>query len=143
MLEAALARWGSVIELFFTAPAALLGGSASSFAVVGGFGIAMLVLGLLFIAIQRARQAWRLVFPLGIAAISSLLYPLGSMVGTVAVAIFFFIVVALAIILWVAAVARDSAGRRAGIWLFGIGLFCLALLGIMVEITLPVSLRGL
>jgi len=142
MFEAALARWGFIVELFFTAPATLLGGGVGAFSVVGTLGVVLLVLGLVVIALQRVRQAVRLALPLLIAAVSPFLFALGSLVGTVAVAIFVFVAVALTLIIWLASIARDAAGRRAGIWLFGWGLMAFTLLGIMFEVMAPVSLRG-
>ena len=117
MLEAALTRWGSVIELFFASPAALLSGSTSSFSIVGGVSLAFLIVGVLLALLLRVRQAFRLALP----ALVSLVMP------------FLFAI---------ASIARDAARKRPAIWLVGIGIIGFALLGIMVEITLPVSLRG-
>lgn len=142
MLEAALTRWGSVIELFFSSPAALLSGSTSSFSIVGAISLAFLVLGLLLALLLRVRQALRLALPAIVSLISPFLFAIASMVGTIASAIFVFVVGTLLLLIWIAGIARDAARKRPAIWLAGIGIIGFALLGIMVEITLPVSLRG-
>lgn len=142
MLEAALARWGSVIELFFTSPTALLSGSTSSFSIVGGVSMAFLVVGILLALIMRVREAIRLAVPALLSLVSPFLFAMGSMVATVASAIFVFVVGTLLLLIWIAGIARDAAERRPAIWLAGIGILGFALLGIMVEITLPVSLRS-
>lgn len=92
MLEAALARWGSVIELFFTSPTALLSGSTSSFSIVGGVSMAFLVVGILLALIMRVREAIRLAVPALLSLVSPFLFAMGSMVATVASAIFVFVV---------------------------------------------------
>ncbi len=142
MLEAALARWGSVIELFFTSPTALLSGSTSSFSIVGGVSMAFLVVGILLALVMRVREAIRLAAPALLSLISPFLFAMGSMVATVASAIFVFVVGTLLLLIWIAGIARDAAERHPAIWLAGIGILGFALLGIMVEITLPVSLRS-
>ena len=142
MLEAALTRWVTVIELFFAAPGALLSGSTSSFSIVGGVSLAFLIVGVLLALLLRVRQALRLALPALVSLIMPFLYAIASMVGTIASAIFVFVVGALLLLIWIAGIARDAARKRPAIWLVGIGIIGFALLGIMVEITLPVSLRG-
>ena len=142
MLEAALTRWVTVIELFFAAPGALLSGSTSSFSIVGGVSLAFLVVGLLLALLLRVRQAFRLALPALVSLVMPFLFAIASMVGTIASAIFVFVVGALLLLIWIASIARDAARKRPAIWLVGIGIIGFALLGIMVEITLPVSLRG-
>lgn len=142
MLQAALARWGAVLELFFTAPAALLAGSSTSYAIVGSLSIAFLVVGLLLVLLMRVGQAWRLIFPALVSLVSPFVFAIASMVGTIASAIFVFVVGTLLLLIWIAGIARDAARKRPGIWFIGIGIVGFALLGIMVEITLPVSLRA-
>ena len=142
MLQAALARWGAVLELFFASPGALLSGSTSSFSIVGCIGIAFLVVGLLLALLMRVGQAWRLIFPAVLSLISPFVFAIGSMVGTVASAIFVFVVGTLLLLIWIAGIARDAARKRPAVWLMGIGIVGFTLLGIMVEITLPVSLRA-
>jgi hypothetical protein len=142
MLEAALTRWGSVIELFVAAPGALLSGSASAFSIVGAISLAFLVLGIVLALVMRVRQAVRLVLPALASLISPFLFAICSMVGTIASAIFVYVVGSLLLLIWIAGIARDAARRKPAIWLVGIGILGFALLGIMVEITLPVSLRA-
>jgi hypothetical protein len=142
MLEAALTRWVTVIELFFAAPGALLSGSTSAFSIVGAISVAFLVLGALLALVMRVRQAIRLILPALGSLISPFLFAICSMVGTIASAIFVFVVGSLLLLIWIASIARDAARRKPAIWLAGIGILGFALLGIMVEITLPVSLRA-
>ncbi len=142
MLEAALTRWVTVIELFFSAPGALLSGSTSGFTIVGTVSLAFLVLGVLLALLMRVRQAVRLALPALISLAMPFLYAIASMVGTIASAIFVFVVGSLLLLIWIAGIARDAARKRPAIWLAGIGIIGFALLGIMVEITLPVSLRA-
>lgn len=142
MLEAALTRWVTVIELFFSAPGALLSGSTSGFTIVGTVSLAFLVLGVLLALVMRVRQAVRLVLPALISLIMPFLYAICSMVGTIASAIFVFVVGGLLLLIWIAGITRDAARKSPPIWLAGIGIIGFALLGIMVEITLPVSLRA-
>ena len=142
MLEAALTRWVTVIELFFSAPGALLSGSTSGFTIVGTVSLAFLALGVLLALLMRVRQAVRLALPALVSLAMPFLYAVASMVGTIASAIFVFVVGALLLLIWIAGVARDAARRKPAIWLAGIGILGFALLGIMVEITLPVSLRA-
>ena len=142
MLQAALARWGAVLELFFASPGTLLSGTITSYSVVGCISIAFLVVGLLLALLMRVGQAWRLVFPALLSLISPIVFAIGSMVGTIASAIFVFVVGTLLLLIWIAGIARDAARKRPAVWLMGIGIVGFALLGIMVEITLPVSLRA-
>jgi hypothetical protein len=142
MLEAALTRWVTVIELFFAAPGTLLSGSTSAFSIVGAISVAFLVLGALLALVMRVRQAIRLILPALGSLISPFLFAICSMVGTIASAIFVFVVGSLLLLIWIASIARDAARRKPAIWLAGIGILGFALLGIMVEITLPVSLRA-
>jgi hypothetical protein len=142
MLQAALARWGAVLELFFASPGALLSGSTTSYSIVGGISIALLVVGLLLALLMRVGQAWRLIFPALLSLVSPFVFAIGSMVGTIASAIFVFVVGTLLLLIWIAGIARDAARKRPAVWLIGIGIVGFALLGIMVEITLPVSLRA-
>lgn len=142
MLEAALTRWGSVIEVYFAAPAALLSGSTSSFSIVGAISLALLVLGAVLALVLRVRQAVRLALPALVSLALPFVYAIASMVGTIASAIFVFVVGSLLLLIWIAGIARDAASRKPAIWLAGIGILGFALLGIMIEITLPVSLRA-
>lgn len=142
MLEAALTRWGSVIELFVAAPGALLSGSASAFSIVGAISLAFLVLGIVLALVMRVRQAVRLALPALASLISPFLFAICSMVGTIASAIFVYVVGSLLLLIWIAGIARDAARKSPPIWLAGIGILGFTLLGIMVEITLPVSLRA-
>ena len=142
MLQAALARWGAVLELFFASPGALLSGTTTSYSIVGGISIALLTVGLLLALLMRVGQAWRLIFPALLSLVSPFVFAIGSMVGTIASAIFVFVVGTLLLLIWIAGIARDAARKRPAVWLIGIGIVGFALLGIMVEITLPVSLRA-
>ena len=141
MFEELLARWGVVAELLVQSPLALLSGRVSDFSIVGTASIVLTVLGVMIALVMRLKQALRLTLPVLLTLISPLVYGLASAVGSVVLAIGAFVVGALILIIWVANIARDSAGRRPPVWLIGIGLVGFALFGIIFEVYFPYSTR--
>ncbi len=120
MFGSFLVSIGAMVQGFVLAPVSLLTGTVSPLTLVGTAGLALLVVGLLLLAIRPEKQATWLLPPLVLALISPAALGLArAMMG------WFGLLFALAIgigglLLWIGFVAND-ANRRLPFWLAGLG----------------------